>query len=195
MRKIILFSFIILSFATTYPAQAGDFELMGGDEIIQLSYLTTSTLLGTQEQGLNFGLLLTEKRDIIGTMGLTVPGLIGDPLPDWLSFAFGAKGYFALLSDPVDLEVFSLAPGVESRLTLPTKMPMHLTGSFYYAPKIITFGDAENMYDITARYEVEFTSSTTGFVGYRLLRYEQEEGGGEEIDVDEGIHAGVRITF
>lgn len=194
MRYKIFLFLAILVFVIVCPAQAGDFEVTVGDETIQLSYLTSATLIGTEEQNLNFGILLTEKRDIVGGLGLTVPGLLGDTFPKWLSIAFGAKGYFSLISDPGEIEVFSLAPGVDCRLTLPTEMSMHLTGSFYYAPKIITFGDADDMYDFTVRYEIDFASTAAGFIGYRLLRFEQETSG-SRIDVDDGVHIGVRVAF
>jgi hypothetical protein len=182
-------------FAIVCPAHAGDLELAIGDEAIQLSYLTSATMMGTQEQNLNFGLLFTEKRDIVASMGLTAPALLGEArLPKWLSIALGVKGYFSLIADPREIEVFSLAPGIDCRFTLPTEMSMHLSGSFYYAPKIMTFGDADDMYDFTARYEVDFTSTATGFIGYRLLRYDQEADVPRFYVVDD-IHLGVRVTF
>jgi hypothetical protein len=187
--------YTISVFAIVCPAHAGDLELALGDKAIQLSYLTSATVMGAQEQNINFGLLLTEERDIVGSVGITAPALLGDTqFTKWLSIAFGARGYFSLIAEPPEIEVFSLAPGLDFRFTLPTETPMRLTGSFYYAPKIMTFGDADDMYDFTARYEVDFTSTATGFIGYRLLRYDQEADD-PRFDVDDDIHLGVRVTF
>lgn len=191
--KILLM--IILVVAVSFPAQAEDFELALGDDSIQLSYLTRSTLLGSNGHDLNYGILLTENRDIVGSVGLMLPGVLAATLPKWFSIGVGAKGYFSLLSDPQDAEIFSLSPGVEARLTMPIKkIPMHLVASFFYAPKITTFGDADDLYDTTVRYEVDFASSAVGFIGYRLLRYELEGDGGHQ-DVDEGLHIGFRVAF
>ena len=43
------------------------------------------------------------------------------------------------------------------------------------------------------RYEVGFTKSAVGFVGYRRLRYDQENAGYR--DVDDDWHIGVRVAF
>ena len=176
------------------PAQARDFELAVSNESIHLSYLSSSNLLEAKEQNLNFGVLFTEERDIVANLGIGVPGLLSNVLPDWLSFEIGARGYFSLISDPQDIEIFSLAPGIDAQLTLPTDLAMRIRGSFYYAPKILTFGDADKMFDATVRFEVGFAPNTTGFIGYRLLRYEHEASN-FDIDVDDGVHIGVRASF
>jgi hypothetical protein len=126
-----------------------------------------------------------------------VPDLLATALPEWLSLSLsaGAKAYFTLLSEPQDADVFSLAPGVEGRWTIPTKIPMYLTASFFYSPKILTLGDAKVMYDFIARYEVGFTSSVVGFIGYRQLRYELESEAEEHRYLDDDLHIGVRVAF
>jgi hypothetical protein len=91
------------------------------------------------------------------------------------------------------LDIFSLAPGVEARFTIPVKIPMYLTGKLFYGPEILTFGDAGNMYDFEARYEIGFFQRTIGFIGYRVLHYDVKRSNNP--DVIDDIYVGVRISF
>jgi hypothetical protein len=192
--KIILLSVILFS-AICFPVQAQDVEITASDEVIQLSYLKSSNLLGSGQQDLNFGILLTEDRDIVGSAGLMVPRLLNTIFPNWLTVSAGAKGYFSLLSEPQDADIFSLAPGVEARINASTMgIPMYLIGSFFYAPEILTFGDADSMYDYEIRFELDFSSSVTGLIGYRKLRYKLDRID-DHRNVEDGLIVGVRVGF
>ena len=194
-RKIWVLAFLfVFAGALCGPANAGDVELYVGGESLQLSYLSQISLVGSSFQNYNLNLLFTNDRDIVASAGLMVPGLLSGAFPTWFDFSIGAKGYFSLLSEPAKLDVFTLAPGIDARFTIPTKIPMYIYGSFFYAPEILTFGDADEMFDFTARYEVRVVSSAVIFVGYRLLRYEAKYSG-EDVDTDDGLHIGVRVTF
>jgi hypothetical protein len=40
---------------------------------------------------------------------------------------------------------------------------MYIAGDFFYAPDILTFGDADRVIDFNVRYELQFLQNTTGF--------------------------------
>jgi hypothetical protein len=71
--------------------------------------------------------------------------------------------------------------------------PMYIAGDFFYAPDILTFGDADAVIDFNVRYEVQFLQNTTAFAGYRLLDFDRESGGDDEI-VDT-LNVGLRFAF
>jgi hypothetical protein len=190
---VLAFLFIFAG-ALCGPADAGDVDLYVAGESLQLSYLSQISLVGSSVQNYDLSLLFTNDRDIVASAGLMVPGLLSGAFPSWFDFSLGAKGYFSLLSEPAKLDVFTLAPGIDARFTIPTKIPMYLYGSFFYAPEILTFGDADEMYDFIARYEVRVIPTAVIYAGYRLLRYEAKFTG-EDVDTDDGLHIGVRVTF
>jgi hypothetical protein len=83
---------------------------------------------------------------------------------------------------------------VQARYAIETVFrPVYLSGQFYYAPEILTIGDAEDLSDFIIRAEMDFIERVTGFVGYRLLEADLE--GGSEHDIDDDIHIGIRLVF
>ncbi len=100
--------------------------------------------------------------------------------------------YAALLDDPDD-DVFGLAPGLEARYALPFGTPMAVVGNIFYAPDILTFGDADDVLDFNVRFEVQFIPRAVGFVGYRLLDFDRDEG--EDDEIVENVQLGLRFAF
>jgi hypothetical protein len=71
--------------------------------------------------------------------------------------------------------------------------PMYIAGDFFYAPDILTFGDADRVIDFNVRYELQFLQNTTGFVGYHLLNFDRENGGDD--DIVDSLNVGLRFAF
>jgi hypothetical protein len=68
-----------------------------------------------------------------------------------------------------------------------------VTGHLFYAPKITSFGDADDVLDYIIRVEMEFVPQVMGFLGYRLL--EADLDGGGERELDDNFHIGVSLIF
>jgi hypothetical protein len=49
------------------------------------------------------------------------------------------------------------------------------------------------MLDLITRFEVEFIPRTLGFIGYRLFEVDLEAG--DEVQLDDNIHVGLRLSF
>jgi hypothetical protein len=129
----------------------------------------------------------------VGSVEFLAPGVLRNLLPDLLQVSLGARGLVGLLDDPDD-DVVGIAPGVGARVRLPLGgPPMYIAGDFFYAPDILTFGDADEVIDFNVRYELQFLQNTTGFVGYRLLDFDRDGGGDDEI-VDT-LNVGLRFAF
>lgn len=149
-------------------------EIALTDDYIQAKYFPEKSILGFDEAKGHVGAYISDDRDLIGFVGaMTDPAQM---FIDNLTFSFGARGYLALLASPND-DVFGVAPGVEARYPLPVPLPVPVTavGSLYYAPDILTLGDAENIVDIDARGELEISPGIVGFGGYRVFRFDSDE--------------------
>jgi hypothetical protein len=161
-------------------------------DTIEGRYLTDGGMVGLDRSSLALGLFFSTDRDLIAQGQLMAPGLLQGMVPSFLKLSVGGKAHFAFLADPDD-EVFDLAPGAEARLSLPFDTPMAIVGNVFYAPDILTFGDADDVWDVNVRYEVQFLQHTTGFVGYRFLNFDREEGGDDSIV--NSFQFGLRFAF
>lgn len=167
-------------------------ELALSNDYVQGRYFTGDGLLGFDQANGHVGFYFSDDRDLIGTVGLMTNPFKG--LIDKLSISIGAKGYLALLASPSNDDVFAVAPGVEARYPLPIAYPVTAVGSLFYAPDILTLGDAENIVDLDLRGEAQVTQSLVGFAGYRAFRFDRDEGGGDKKAASE-IQIGARFQF
>jgi YfaZ precursor len=163
------------------------------NETVEGRFITGAGVVGVDRGSLGLGLFLSTDRDIVGDAELMVPGLLENLTPDFLSLSLGGKAQVALLTDPDD-EVFGFLPGAEARLSLPFDTPMFVVASIFYAPDILTFGDADRIVDFNLRYEVQFLRHTTGFVGYRVIDFDREEQESDDTIVN-SLQVGLRFAL
>ncbi len=166
-------------------AQADSLDINLNDEAVEVAY---STYLRTAE--LSFGGLYNEDReDWVAHAGLLALGIRESP--GSRSYAgLGGKLYFASVNDK---ELLALGLGGLLRW-FPGNGPFGVGASLYYAPDVVTVMDGEKFWEFVARVEFEVVKETASlYVGYRKLRAELDSG--EEVDVEEDPHIGVRISF
>jgi hypothetical protein len=175
--------------ATDY-LRGSDVDLSITDDALQALFTRDAGAVGLPGQELSLGLLLSEDRDIVGTAQVMVPATVNTSLP--VTFKFGGKALAGLLDEGDDVVAF--APGAEARFNLSAGRPMAVVGNIFYAPDILTFGNADNVLDFNVRYEVGFTDRATGYAGYRVLTFDRDPGRGED-DIAEGLQIGVRFAF
>lgn len=145
-------------------------EANGGNSVLQLRYLAPSPWEATGGRSdLDYGFLLSEDRDIIGSAALMfhtdlhiIPGLTID---------VGPQGYLALLNALKKTDVFAAAFGIDARYLVLPRWGIAAFGSAFYSPGVLTFGNAHNLYDFTAGAEVRFTERLAGQAGYRWLKF------------------------
>lgn len=184
LRKAVV---VLCVCAIPLGAQADEVELALTEDVLEGRYFMDADPLGLPGGNINFGLLFSDDRDIVASAGLIVPVLAQGPF----FLSVGGRAHGALLADPSD-DVFALAPGLEGRFVLPGQIPGSVFTSFYYAPEILTFGNADDVIDFNIRYELPFTERFTGFVGFRLLNFDRDDG---EDDIVEHVQIGVRFGF
>lgn len=102
----------------------------------------------------------------------------------------GGKVYVVSVGDS-DIEALGL--GGAARV-FPGNGPIGLGGYAFYAPNVVTGGDAKNFWEAGAHLDFEVIRDTADiYVGYRKLRAELNNG--VHVTVDKGCHVGVRIRF
>lgn len=153
---------------------------------------TDAGIIGLDGNLLAGRILATTDRDIIASGRLIARGLLAPVLPDFLEVGLGAKVQVGFLSDPND-DVVSLLPGLTARVNIPLfGLQTAAVGDFYYAPNALTFGEADEVFDWSANYEVRFLPNTVGFVGFHFLRFDREDGNRNIVD---DVQGGLRFEF
>lgn len=172
-------------------ASADHAELYLSDESAQARYATGADLIGLRHGQLAAEVFINEEDDLLGALALDFTGTPAG-VSRW-TFSAGPKIYAATL-DIIDDYFVAGAVGAKAAYLISSNRRVQLTGQFYYAPKILTSGDAEDLTDFILRIEMDFVERATGFVGYRLLEADLDDGDGEH-ELDDDIHIGVRLSF
>jgi hypothetical protein len=162
-------------------------EVAIAEESVQLRYMIPPPGTGAGELG--FGFFLNENRDLVASSNFYVEASqLG--FRD-LTILLGPVAYAALLSTENN-DIFSIALGAEARLQILRRPELTAVGRAAYAPDILTFGSADNLWDIVGRLELPLTDRVIGFGGYRLFEIDLLTGKSE---LEESIHLGIRYRF
>lgn len=166
-------------------------EIALSDESIQLRYVVPSSAsaVGSEPSELGFGLFLNENRDIVATADYYVEA--SRLRFNRLTFKAGPVAYAAMLNTE-NTDIFGIAVGAEVRFEFLRRQGLDVVGKVAYAPDILTFGAADNMWDVIGRVELPLTERMIGFAGYRLFEIDLLEGTRE---VEESLHLGLRYLF
>lgn len=108
------------------------------------------------------------------------------------SFGLGLQGYF-IKTDDVQGDAQALALGGYGKYHFSGNIPIAVGAELFYAPKITTFDDADDVLDFTTRVEAELIPSTALFLGYRFYQVDSKDDGNYKLD--NNVHIGVRFTF
>jgi hypothetical protein len=140
-----------------------------GNSVLQLHYLSrapTSQVSGD----LDYGFLLSESRDIIGSAALLFDTNVSGAVRH-LQLSVGPQAYVALLNAEQKTDVFALAVGASARYEIIPRLGLSAVVTAFYSPGVTTFGSAHNLYDFTAGGEIRFSDKFYGLAGYRWLKF------------------------
>jgi hypothetical protein len=164
-------------------------ELYVSNDALQAQYVRTLDLgeLGpTQARG---GFFYNEDRDLIGIVDLLAS--VGDDVDvRSLEVRVGTRAYGAFLA-PEDQDVFGIGLGGEAEYFFNSARTVSVMLGLFYSPDIITFGEADNIKDVTLRIMTRLRSGTDVFVGYRNLEIDLAV----DREVDDHVHVGFRRSF
>jgi hypothetical protein len=166
-------------------------EAYVSDDALQAKYqreMQIDTVGRTEVSG---GLFFNEQRDVIavGSALSTIGNPDSEPLRR-VSLRVGPSVYGAFLNGE-DQDIFGVGLGGEARYYLGTERNTAISLAAYYAPDILTFGNADSVKDAEVRVETRLRPGTMIFFGYRRFEFELPV----DRDVDDSFHIGFRRNF
>jgi len=197
LRKIII---TILAFLPVSNIFASGADLRLGTDAAEFVYLTESATFGYGGADMGFGVFLNEDDSFLGSASILVSGS-GDGDVRGLHFGVGAKIYTGLIEfdSPRDNQSGgAVAIGGQIRYVFPGSMPLALLVEGFIAPDVTSISDFKGLTEIRVALEMEITPSARAYIGWRSLEVELDEGlgiSGDEIDLDDSGHIGVRFSF
>lgn len=135
------------------------------------------------------GVFINEERDLIGIADMLFR--VGEQRrrPYW-SLEVGPRAYGALLAVE-NQDIFSIGLGGRLSYRLGRARASAVSLTAFYAPDIVTFGNADNIKDVSVRLETRLSDTTDLFIGYRMFEIDLEV----DREVDDNMHLGVRHRF
>lgn len=192
MKKLCV-SLLGLISATTVSAEGFDINL--SKETASVNYLFNASQLSSGGADASVGVFYSDRDDMDVTIAngkVLVTGNI-QGADQYLKFGVGAKvgaGRARRAKDSIGY----LGLGARLGYLIPSaSVPMGVFAEAFYAPKITSFGDVEEVVEVTAGFEAEVAPSAKGYIGYRFLNVEVEGGG--DVDLDKSAHLGVMFEF
>jgi hypothetical protein len=107
-----------------------------------------------------------------------------------LTLQVGPRMYGALLNTEND-DIFGVGLGGEARYYLDADRTTAIALIAFYAPDILVFGNADNVTDVSLRFEMGLRAGTRVFVGYRIFELDLAV----DREVDDNLHIGFRREF
>lgn len=191
MKSFVITCISLFALSSVTHASANDFEAALSTETAQFTFRSDSSLIGWGGADLALGLFYNTDSSLVVDGSLMQMRPASEETP--LTFGVGVKGYAGSVDD-YDETVLAFAVGGEVRYTIPGTMPMAVYGRGFYAPKITSFVDAEEVVDLTAGFQIEAMPQTIAFIGIRHYQFGIDGKSNYDAD-DDNIHIGVRLTF
>lgn len=182
----------VLPMVFTLPAQASQLDFALSEETASLeAHVDTNAFMAGGAQA-SIGGLYNQDDDIAGFIGFSSRGASNYNTNNAYTFGVGVRGYYASLED-LNQNVGAVALGVNGRMRFNPGFPLAVSGELYYAPKITTFDDGDDLLDTRIRLETDVSPNARAFVGYRILQTELKSG--RDYDLDDHVQLGVNFDF
>lgn len=171
------------------PAGAQAAEGYLSEDAMQIMYGREMDFGDLGRNEVRAGFFLNEERDLIGMADMMIDVGQARRRPNW-SLDVGPRVYGALLTVE-DQDVFSIALGGTLSYFLGRTRSTAISLSAFYAPDIVTFGEADNIKDLSVQIETRLTDATQLFIGVRTFEFDLAA----DREVDDNMHVGVRYRF
>ncbi|SFR51664.1 YfaZ precursor [Marinobacter daqiaonensis] len=96
--------------------------------------------------------------------------------------------------DDDNLDGGAIGIGGFGTVNIPTVPGLSFYGSAHYAPSILSFGDSDDLTNIEVRASYRVIRNAEVFAGYRYINTDIDGASGD-LNLDEGILAGLKIYF
>ncbi len=180
---------VAFSFFMTSNLYAQALELTVGEKSAAATWGITIGASNVGRTEINLGILYNEERNALGEVGILVVDVAGSKSPG-LSIGIGPNFYFAS-TDTGDIAAIGL--GGELRYKLPSLNRLFFSFIGYYAPNIVTFAKADNLYELGANIGYEILPTADIFLGYRKIKADFGSLGDEALD--DSFHFGMRFRW
>jgi hypothetical protein len=180
LRTLNLIVVFMAAFAASTTTWAQTFDINLSDTSAQFKY---STRIGNPNEGrseLGFGFLYNDDDNYMGEAGLLIVDVAGTKTPG-LEVGVGPK-LFAARDDSTSGDAVSIGIGGQLRYKLANLSRVNFTLAGYYAPGIVSFADAKNMYEVNGQVGYEILPTANVYVGYRHIEVNFDPIGKETID-------------
>ena len=181
--------------STAYEPQPGEERSWLSDPSLEFAVSSDSFWLGFRS-----GFARGRGHQSIGVLGNDEDDFLvqvsflryGAPVSDTpLELGVGIAGYAAFL-DVEDESVFALALSGRAGATFPAAYPVTTFVEVSYAPDVTTFDAGDEWLDVLARVELGISRDAAAFLGYRYVHTELNR---RDRELDDSLHAGIRIRF
>lgn len=185
-------SALLLAAATTNVWAAKSLEANLSDDTAQVEFDTKVS--STNNIYVNASLLYTEedenKSALVSTVGFQ--GVETDN--ETYRAAVGVRGY---LYDYGKFNGAAIAVGGMFYHTIPGAQRLSAGGYAWFAPQVTSFGNTEQLYELSGRLAFRVIQNTDIFLGYRYLKIENDKYGKKSIKdpIEKGLHVGFRLNF
>jgi hypothetical protein len=186
--RLAAFTLLVTASSSLY-ARSLDINLSNDSAQFKYASLVGATTFGRTEVG--YGFLYNNDHDLLGEISLLVIDEAGSKSPG-LELGVGPKLYIA---EPDDPSVSFVAIGLGGQMRYKNlQVPRVVYGaSLFYAPSIVAFGDADQMYEFEMRIEYELLPTANVYLGYRSIQADIKNR--KDITVDESAVVGLRFKF
>ncbi|QEP42265.1 hypothetical protein D5085_03405 [Ectothiorhodospiraceae bacterium BW-2] len=198
----LLTTLLLLTLTLPLPLLADSFDLNVNNKVARFGY-SVDNIPAFQGLGLDFGFLYDDDSNKLAHLGVNVRG------ENWsragsLKVSLETRLY---LSDTyvVDIPPANSSFGATTRndtlasiaiggqLTLSPMARINLSTTLFYAPKILSFGDAENLTEAGLRLGYRIIPPADVYLGYRYVDIDIKER--ETARLDEQFHIGFQYNF
>ncbi len=184
-------AFCMLTASTGVLADALDLNL--SNNVAQFQF-GTGTATGTQgKTDLHAGVLYNNVHSVLVNAGVLIVNS-QDGVPG-LAIGAGVEALGATVKDNPTIRSNASAVAIDllARYSPPAAPQVGFAGEFHYAPRIITFGDANRYSQVVGRVEYAISAQTVIYVGYRRITFGIKNA--PDAIMDNGAHFGLRVGF
>lgn len=176
-------------------AQAGGFVALDlSDDTARLQYSSTASMSADSEFEWDAGFLQIEGDNGASDRKLFTATMrsVGDAgvANHQVNAALGLRGSW-LTSSGFDAQALSVGGEVKARFQGIDRLVF--SGYGYYAPKVLSFGDADAFLEWGARLGYQVLRNGEVFVGYRQVKFETSLG--NDVTADTGYNVGIKFSL
>jgi hypothetical protein len=175
-----------VTFSSHGTAASLDLNLNNKSAQVRLAAVVGGTTMGRTQTSIGF--LYNDDEKYVLDLGLLVIDVAGSKSPG-LEIGVGPKLYFA---DGDKGEAVAIGLGGQLRYKIPALQRINFGLEGYYAPDIVAFAEADNMYEVGFRAGYEILPTADVYAGYRRIRAEFDKG---DETLDESLMFGFKLSF